>query len=126
MFENIENLKDNFGLNVIVALNKYNTDTEAEIEFLQNWAKENGHEISLTEVFAKGGLGGVDLATKVVNVIESGVSNYHPLYNESMTVLEKIENIINPSLEEILEADKKARNLAKEEISKKMVNNELS
>ena len=90
--KHLENIKK-FGLGYVVAINRFHSDTEAEIEFLQNWAKENGHEISLTEVFAKGGLGGVDLATKVVNVIESGVSNYHPLYNESMTVLEKIEKI---------------------------------
>ena len=85
--KHLENIKK-FGLGYVVAINRFHSDTEAEIEFLQNWAKENGHEISLTEVFAKGGLGGGDLASKVVNVIESGVSNYHPLYIESMTVLE--------------------------------------
>ena len=90
--KHLENIKK-FGLGYVVAINRFHSDTEAEIEFLQNWAKDNGHEISLTEVFAKGGLGGVDLATKVVNVIESGKSNYQPLYNESMTVLEKIEKI---------------------------------
>ena len=90
--KHLENIKK-FGLGYVVAINRFYSDTEAEIEYLQNWAKENGHEISLTEVFAKGGLGGVDLATKVINVIESGKSNYHPLYDESMTVLEKIEKI---------------------------------
>ena len=90
--KHLENIKK-FGLGYVVAINRFHSDTEAEIEFLQNWAKENGHEISLTEVFAKGGLGGVDLASKVVNVIESGVSHYQPLYNESMTVSEKIEKI---------------------------------
>ena len=90
--KHLENIKK-FGLGYVVAINRFYSDTEAEIEYLQNWAKENGHEISLTEVFAKGGLGGVDLATKVINVIESGKSNYCPLYDESMTVLEKIEKI---------------------------------
>ena len=90
--KHLENIKK-FGLGYVVAINRFYSDTEAEIEFLQKWAKENGHEIALTEVFAKGGLGGIDLANKVVNVIESGKSNYQPLYNESMTVLEKIEKI---------------------------------
>ena len=90
--KHLENIKK-FNLSYVVAINRFHTDTDAEIEFLQNWAKENGHEISLTEVFAKGGLGGVDLANKVVAAIESGKSNYQPLYNESMTVLEKIEKI---------------------------------
>ena len=90
--KHLENIKK-YNLSYVVAINRFHTDTDAEIEFLQNWAKENGHEISLTEVFAKGGLGGVDLANKVVAAIESGKSNYQPLYNESMTVLEKIEKI---------------------------------
>ena len=90
--KHLENIKK-FGLGYVVAINRFYSDTEAEIEYLQNWAKENGHEISLTEVFAKGGMGGVDLASKVINVIESGKSNYKPLYDESMTVLEKIEKI---------------------------------
>ena len=90
--KHLENIKK-YNLSYVVAINRFYSDTEAEIEYLQNWAKENGHEIALTEVFAKGGLGGIDLATKVVNAIESGKSNYKPLYDESMTVLEKIEKI---------------------------------
>ena len=90
--KHLENIKK-YNLSYVVAINRFYSDTEAEIEYLQNWAKEHGHEISLTEVFAKGGLGGVDLAAKVVAQIESGKSNYQPLYNDSMTVLEKIEKI---------------------------------
>ena len=70
LFKHIENLKDKFGLNVIVAINKFKTDTEAEIELITNELKKVGVDISLVEVWGKGSLGGIDLAEKVIELCE--------------------------------------------------------
>ena len=66
LFNHIENLKERFGLKVIVALNKYDTDTIEEIEFLQNKLKEGNIQISIVEGWAKGGKGAIDIANKIV------------------------------------------------------------
>ena len=66
LFNHIENLKERFGLKVIVALNKYDTDTIEEIEFLQNKLKEGNIPISIVEGWAKGGKGAIDIANKIV------------------------------------------------------------
>ena len=70
LFKHIENLKDKFGLNVIVAINKFKTDTEAEIELITSELKKVGVDISLVEVWGKGSLGGIDLAEKVIELCE--------------------------------------------------------
>lgn len=70
LFRHIENLKDKFGLNVIVAINKYNTDTVAEIEFVQRVLKEKNVEVSLVEGWAKGGEGAIDVAQKIANIVD--------------------------------------------------------
>ena len=70
LFRHIENLKDKFGLNVIVAINKYNTDTVAEIEFVQRVLKEKNVEVSLVEGWAKGGEGAIDIAQKIANIVD--------------------------------------------------------
>ena len=70
LFRHIENLKDKFGLNVIVAINKYNTDTVAEIEFVQRVVKEKNVEVSLVEGWAKGGEGAIDIAQKIANIVD--------------------------------------------------------
>lgn len=70
LFRHIENLKDKFGLNVIVAINKYNTDTIAEIEYVQGTLKEKNVEVSLVEGWAKGGKGAIDIAQKIVNIVD--------------------------------------------------------
>ena len=81
-----------FGINTVIAINKFHTDTEAEIEFIQNWAKEKGIEVSLSEVFEKGGNGGLDLAQKVINNI-SEESHYTPLYDLTDSIEDKIYKI---------------------------------
>ena len=63
-------MKDKFGLNVIVAINKYNTDTVAEIEFVQRVLKEKNVEVSLVEGWAKGGEGAIDIAQKIANIVD--------------------------------------------------------
>lgn len=70
LFRHIENLKDKFGLNVIVAINKYNTDTIAEIEYVQGTLKEKSVEVSLVEGWAKGGAGAIDIAQKIANIVD--------------------------------------------------------
>ena len=70
LFRHIENLKDKFGLNVIVAINKYNTDTIAEIEYVQGTLKEKNVEVSLIEGWAKGGKGAIDIAQKIANIVD--------------------------------------------------------
>ena len=70
LFRHIENLKDKFGLNVIVAINKYNTDTIAEIEYVQGTLKEKNVEVSLVEGWAKGGEGAIDIAQKIANIVD--------------------------------------------------------
>ncbi len=73
-FENLErhvdNLKNRYGLNVVVAINKYTQDTNAEVEFLQNKLKEKGIELSLVESWEKGGDGAIDLAEQIVSLVE--------------------------------------------------------
>ena len=81
-----------FGIKTVIAINKFGTDTDAEIKFIENWAKERNIAISLSEVFAKGGEGGLDLAQKVCDNI-SNESAYTPLYNLTDSIEEKIYKI---------------------------------
>ena len=89
-----ENIKK-YNLPVVVAINKFYTDTEAEIEALNKWAKKNNITISLSEVFAKGSEGGVDLANKVVEAIDKydGIKTFKPIYDLDMPVKDKIITI---------------------------------
>lgn len=92
LFKHIENLKNKFGLNVIVAINKYVDDSEKEIEFLRNKLEENNVEMSLVESWKYGGKGAVDLAQKVVNLCEKETKlNY--TYDLNSSIEEKIEKI---------------------------------
>lgn len=92
LFKHIENLKNKFGLNVIVAINKYVDDSEKEIEFLRNKLEENNVEMSLVESWEHGGKGTIDLAEKVVNLCEKETKlNY--TYNLNSSIEEKIEKI---------------------------------
>ena len=90
--KHIENLRK-FNLPIVVALNVFVTDTEKELAFLENWAKEQGVEFSRTEVWEKGGLGGVDLAEKVVKAIEGNDKELQLLYKDEASIIEKIETV---------------------------------
>ncbi len=92
LLKHIENLKDVFGLNVIVAINKYITDTENEIEHLRTKLEEKGVNISLVEAWAKGGKGAIDLAEKIVDLCEKP-SNFNYCYNLEDGIKAKIEKI---------------------------------
>lgn len=90
--KHIENLQL-FGVPVVVTLNQFITDTEAEYEYIKNFCEERGCEFELAEVWAKGGEGGKALAEKVIETIENKPSNYAPLYPDDMSIKEKIETI---------------------------------
>lgn len=87
----IENIRK-FGLPVVVAINRFASDTDAEIKIIHDFCREMNVEVSLTEVFAKGGEGGKDLAEKVVSTIEKndGASSFRSLYDEKLSIKEKI------------------------------------
>ena len=90
--KHIENLRK-FNLPIVVALNVFVTDTEKELAFLENWAKEQGVEFSRTEVWEKGGLGGLDLAEKVVKAVEENDKELQLLYKDEASITEKIETV---------------------------------
>ncbi len=90
--KHIENLRK-FNLPIVVALNVFVTDTDKELAFLENWAKEQGVELSRTEVWEKGGLGGVDLAEKVVKAVEENDKELQLLYKDEASITEKIETV---------------------------------
>ncbi len=85
----IENMHK-FGVPVVVAVNRFHTDTDAETEVIKNCCAELGVEVSLAEIFAKGSKGGEELAEKVCVVIENVKSEFAPVYDEELPVKEKI------------------------------------
>ena len=92
LLRHIDNIKNKFGLNVIVAINKFVTDTEKEIEFLQNKLKEHGINMSLVEAWAKGGEGAKDLAEKVVELCEKP-EDFKYTYELDENIEEKIKKV---------------------------------
>ena len=86
----IENMKK-YGVPVVVAINRFHTDTDAELNFIRSFCEELGAEVSMAEVFAKGGEGGMDLAEKVCKTIETKPSNFRVLYDTELSVPEKVE-----------------------------------
>lgn len=88
----IENMQK-YGVPAVVAINRFGTDTDAEIAVIEEFCREMGVEVSLTEVFSKGGEGGMDLAKKVCKTIDEKPSNYHPLYDTALSIPEKLETI---------------------------------
>ncbi len=85
----IENIRK-FGVPVVVAINRFYADTDAEIAVIKDFCKDMGVEVSLAEVFAKGGEGGKDLAEKVCAVIDRGQADFKPIYDEKLPIKEKI------------------------------------
>ena len=92
LLRHVDNIKNKFGLNVIVAINRFLEDTDREIEFLQSKLQEQGINMSLVEAWGKGGQGAADLATKVVNLCENETElNY--MYDLEDSITTKIEKI---------------------------------
>lgn len=93
LYRHIDNLKNKFGLNVIVALNRYVQDTDKEIEFLKGKLAEKGVELSLVEGWAKGGEGARDIAEKLVKLTEQEEPNFTYMYELEDSIQTKIEKI---------------------------------
>ncbi len=87
----VENMKK-FGVPVVVAINHFLTDSDEEIQVLENYCRENDVEFALSDVFAKGGEGGIELAQKVVKACEKP-ANFAPIYDVNLPIKEKIETI---------------------------------
>nr|WP_286228951.1 formate--tetrahydrofolate ligase [Neobacillus mesonae] len=83
-----------FGLPVVVAINKFITDTELEVEALLEWCKRENVEVALTEVWEKGGEGGIELAEKLLSVIEKEENKFAPLYDLSDSIESKVRTIV--------------------------------
>lgn len=90
--KHIENIQK-YGVPVVVTLNSFTSDTEAEYEFIRSFCEERGCEFALSEGWAKGGEGGKALAMKVVNTLETKESHYHPIYSDEMSLKDKIHTI---------------------------------
>ena len=91
--KHIENMKK-FNLPVVVAMNRFLTDTEAEFDLIRNRCKEQNVPVALCDVWAKGGEGGIDLAKLVVKAVEENKEEYKPLYDLELTPAKKIETIV--------------------------------
>ena len=88
----IENIKE-FNIPVVVAINKFITDSEEEIKFIENFCSNLGIKVSNTEVWEKGGLGGIDLANKILETIEESDSKFAPIYDINDSIKDKILKI---------------------------------
>ena len=90
--KHIENLQK-YGVPVVVTLNRFATDSKAELSFVENFCREHDCDFALSEVWEKGGEGGIDLAHKVISTIENKRSDFRLLYDDEMPLAEKIETI---------------------------------
>lgn len=90
--KHIENIQK-YGVPVIVTLNSFVTDTDAENAFIEKFCRERGCEFALSEVWEKGGEGGLDLAQKVLETLETKESDFHTLYNDELSLKDKIRTI---------------------------------
>ena len=90
--KHIENLQK-FGVPVVVTLNKFITDTKAELDFVKNFCEEKGCDFELAEVWEKGGEGGIPLANRIIKTIEEKESNFKPLYEDELSIKDKISKI---------------------------------
>ena len=90
--KHIENIQK-YGVPVVVTLNSFVADTEAENEFIRSFCEERDCEFALAKVWEKGGEGGIELAEKVLDTLENKESNFHVLYEDELSLTEKIEKI---------------------------------
>ncbi len=91
--KHIDNIKNKYKLPLVVAINKFVTDTDEQINMIEKFCNERGVEVSLCEVWAKGGEGGIDLAEKVLKAIDNNKVEFDYFYDENLTIKEKIEKI---------------------------------
>ncbi|MDN5332690.1 MAG: formate--tetrahydrofolate ligase [Tepidanaerobacteraceae bacterium] len=93
LLKHVENITVKFGLPAVVAVNRFPSDTEAELELVKKECEQLGVKAVISEVWAKGGEGGIELAQEVLRLIEEGKNNYKPLYPLEMGIAEKIQMI---------------------------------
>lgn len=93
LLKHVENITEVFGLPAVVAINRFPTDTEAELAYIEDRCRELGVHAVLSEVWAKGGEGGIALAEEVVRIIDQNKANFRFSYDTNLTVKEKIEAI---------------------------------
>lgn len=94
LLKHLENITDIFGLPAVVAINRFPTDTEAELEFVRQKCRELGVNVALSEVWAKGGEGGLDLAEEVIKLANEETNSFNYLYSLDEPVKAKIETIV--------------------------------
>lgn len=94
LLKHIENINVRFGLPCVVAINRFPTDTCAELKLVEEKCKEYGARVALSEVWGKGSEGGIDLAREVVRLVEEGKSDFKYMYPDDMPLKEKIRTIV--------------------------------
>lgn len=99
--QHIDNVHNKYGLPVVVAINRFPTDTEAEIEFLKKHCQDMGIRVALSEVVARGGQGGIELAQQVLDALEHDENHFRPIYDLDLS----LENKIRTVAKEIYRAD---------------------
>ena len=92
LLQHVENVTKNYGLPCVVAINRFPTDTEAELEMVKEKCKELGVNVALSEVWGKGGEGGLELAEEVLRLVE-GENNFHFVYEDDLSIEEKIKAV---------------------------------
>ncbi|NLM21867.1 MAG: formate--tetrahydrofolate ligase [Peptococcaceae bacterium] len=93
LLKHVENVTQNYGLPAVVAINRFPTDTEAELKFIQEECSKLGVKVALSEVWAKGGAGGTELAQEVLQLVEQGQNNFKFVYDLDQGLKEKINTI---------------------------------
>ena len=92
LLQHVENVTQQYGLPCVVAINRFPTDTEAELELVREKCKELGVNVALSEVWGKGGAGGLELAEEVLRLID-GENNFHYVYEDDLSLEEKIQAV---------------------------------
>ena len=92
LLQHVENVTRNFGLPCVVAINRFPTDTEAELALVREKCRELGVNVALSEVWSKGGAGGIELAEEVLRLVD-GENNFHFVYEDDLPLKEKIEAV---------------------------------
>jgi formate--tetrahydrofolate ligase len=94
LLQHIENITTKFGLPAVVAINRFPTDTEAELLMIEEKCRQHGANVALSEVWAKGGEGGEALAREVIRLVEEGRNDFQYIYSNEMSIKEKIEAVV--------------------------------
>ena len=92
LLQHVENVTQNYGLPCVVAINRFPTDTEAELQLVRKKCKELGVNVALSEVWGKGSEGGIELAEEVLRLVE-GENNFHFVYEDELSIQQKVETI---------------------------------